>query len=330
LPQEKYQLFELVSPIQHVTNDDPPVQLLYSYNFDAPIKNQSVGIHHPKFGQALKERLDKLGVDCEMQARVRPANGDELTFDFVKKHFETTSPSSNTLPKLGDKWLPPDVDQARPIYETSFACPADLKAWRLEGGKQMSVVDGSLILESDRDEKGPNGKSNDHLVCWLEKELPADFLIEFTVRPMDRKEGLNIVFFNTRGSHGESIFDAKLNPRDGTYKQYHSSDLNCYHISYWAAGRGTANLRKSAGFHLVAEGQDLIFDAPNDVFQTVRVYKRGGAIRLTVDDVVALAWNDDGKSQGPVLDRPGWFGLRQMGHTQRCEYSHVKIYGLKP
>jgi hypothetical protein len=155
-------------------------------------------------------------------------------------------------------------------------------------------------------------------------------LIEFTVRPANRKEGLNIVFFSARGLKGESIFDPSQAPRDGTYKQYHSGDLQCYHISYWAAGRGTANLRKSKGFHLVAEGKDLIAGAPQDAFQTVRVYKRGGAIRLTVDDVVALAWNDDGKINGHVYDRSGWFGLRQMGHTHRCDYGHLKIYPLRP
>lgn len=236
----------------------------------------------------------------------------------------------DTLPKLGDEFLPQDIDLARPFYETSFESPEVLKEWKLEGGKQMSVSDGCLILESDPTKKGTNGKCNDHLVCWLLTELPADFLIEFTVRPTDRKEGLNIVFFSARGLNGESIFDPKLTSRDGIYKQYHGGDLNCYHISYWAAGRGTANLRKSNGFHLVAEGQDLICDAPKDAFQTVRVYKRGGAIRLTVDETIALAWNDDGKIKGPVHDQSGWFGLRQMGHTHRCEYGHVKVYRLKP
>lgn len=87
LPKEKYQLFELVSPINHVTKDDPPAQLLYASNFDAPIKNQSVGIHYPKFGHALKERMDKLDVECQLKSRVRTADGDELTFDFIKQHF---------------------------------------------------------------------------------------------------------------------------------------------------------------------------------------------------------------------------------------------------
>jgi hypothetical protein len=242
----------------------------------------------------------------------------------------TGGPRDDERGKLGEKFAPTDVDTARPVYETSFDSPETLKEWRLEGGKRMSVAGGNLVLESDPEKKGKDGKVIDHLVCWLVKEVPADFLIEFTVRPRDRKEGLNIVFFNTRGLKGESIFDPALQPRDGKYPQYHSGDLNAYHVSYWAAGRGTANLRKSKGFRLVAEGKDLVADAPADAFQTVRVYKRGGKIRVTVDGVVALAWDDDGKSHGPVYDNTGWFGLRQMGHTQRCEYGHVKIYRLKP
>ena len=87
MPKEKYKLFELVSPITHLTKDDPPAQLLYASPLDAPIKNQGIGIHHPKFGQVLKDRMDKLGVECEVHARVRPAAGAELTFGFIKEQF---------------------------------------------------------------------------------------------------------------------------------------------------------------------------------------------------------------------------------------------------
>jgi len=55
--------------------------------------------------------------------------------------------------------------------------------------------------------------------------------------------------------------------------------------------------------------------APADAFQTVRVYKRGGAIMLMVDDIVALAWEDDGKLPSP-------------SPAHRCEYGHVKINRL--
>jgi hypothetical protein len=68
LPAEKYKLFEECSPITHVTKDAPPVLLLYSNSIDAEIVNQGIGIHHPRFGKALKEKMDSLGIPCEVVA----------------------------------------------------------------------------------------------------------------------------------------------------------------------------------------------------------------------------------------------------------------------
>jgi hypothetical protein len=224
---------------------------------------------------------------------------------------------------------PGDVDWRRPVYRTFFNEAADLNDWRLEGGKSARVEGGALVLESRPVAAGEDADRNpDHLVYWLNQEMPADFLLEFTVRPRDRRDGLNIVFFNTRGIRGESIFDPALKPRDGTFPQYHSGDLNGYHISYWAGDRGTANIRKNKGFHLVTKGKDLITGAPADAFQTVRVYKRSGKIRLTVDGELAAAYDDDGKTHGPVHTHSGWIGLRQMGRTIRCEYGKLAVYPL--
>jgi len=230
-------------------------------------------------------------------------------------------------PSVGTKFVPTDVDWAHPAYQTSFDDAAELKNWKLEGGKRVSIANGQLVLESTPGKDNPN--TDNHLVCWLTKEMPADFLLEFTVRPAHRADGLNIVFFNTRGVHGESIFDPALKPRTGIFKQYHSSDLNGYHISYWAGERGTANIRKNAGFALVATGPDLITKGKPAAFQTVRLYKRGGTIRLMVDDVISVAWDDDGQSHGPVWTHSGWIGLRQMAHTERCEYDSLKVCPLK-
>src|SRR5207248_2779879 len=55
LPKEKYKLFEEVSPITHLTTGDAPAQLVYAGKPDARVTSQGVGIHHPKFGQVLKE-----------------------------------------------------------------------------------------------------------------------------------------------------------------------------------------------------------------------------------------------------------------------------------
>lgn len=227
---------------------------------------------------------------------------------------------------VGQRFVPLDVDWGNPLYETSFDSNKSLQDWKLEGGKAMKVVDGRLVLESEAE--GPHALEN-HLVCWLKKEMPANFLLEFKVCPQDRKNGLNILFFNARGLHGESIFSPSLKPRSGDFAQYHSGDLNNYHISYWAGDRGTANIRKNSGFHLVATGKDLIAEAPQGLFQTVRIYKQGGKVRLIVDDVVSAAFDDDGKRFGPVWAHSGWIGLRQMGRTVSCQYDNLKVYPIK-
>ena len=61
-----HRLYEASSPLNLVSSDDPPVILFYSEpNADLPPDAQAgVGIHHPRFGLALKSRLDALGVEC--------------------------------------------------------------------------------------------------------------------------------------------------------------------------------------------------------------------------------------------------------------------------
>lgn len=226
-------------------------------------------------------------------------------------------------PRQGETFMPDDVDLEHPIYETSFDDPAVLRDWSREGGLPLGIANGNLLLESDP------ADDLDHMVVWLRREVPADFLLEFTLRPHDRHRGLAIVFFTMRGVNGESVFDPSLQKRDGTFKQYHSGDLKGYHVSYWSGERAAAHIRKHKGHHLVAKGADLVREGPAGAFQTIRIYKRGGKIRLMVDDVVALAYDDDGKAYGPVHTHPGWIALRHMGRTVRTEYGHLKVYPLK-
>ena len=88
LPQEKYRLFEEVSALPHLTKEDAPAALFYASNLDTPITSQGIGIHHPRFGKALKEKMDELSIECEVHTGI--PRGDEwtkLTVDFVKKHL---------------------------------------------------------------------------------------------------------------------------------------------------------------------------------------------------------------------------------------------------
>lgn len=89
LSAEKYKLFEECSPITHVTKDAPPVLLVYRNPIDAEITNQGIGIHHPLFGKALKEKMDALGIPCEVVAAGKRLGGGTPTkpSDFLKEHL---------------------------------------------------------------------------------------------------------------------------------------------------------------------------------------------------------------------------------------------------
>ncbi|HEY7327114.1 MAG TPA: alpha/beta hydrolase [Gemmataceae bacterium] len=89
LAAEKYKLFEECSPITHVTKDAPPVLLVYNNPIDAEIVNQGIGIHHPLFGKVLKEKMDSLGIPCEVVAAGKRLGGGTptKTIDFLTEHL---------------------------------------------------------------------------------------------------------------------------------------------------------------------------------------------------------------------------------------------------
>lgn len=66
-----FPLFEDASPINHATRDDGPLMLFYP-QANAPLPENPPGhlyIHHPKFGILMKEKLDKLGVECVLKLK---------------------------------------------------------------------------------------------------------------------------------------------------------------------------------------------------------------------------------------------------------------------
>jgi acetyl esterase len=61
-----HKLYEQASPITYVSADDPPVWMFYNEPA-GPLPADAApgqGIHHPKFGEALKEKLDPLKIEC--------------------------------------------------------------------------------------------------------------------------------------------------------------------------------------------------------------------------------------------------------------------------
>ena len=81
-------LFKEASAITHATAGDAPVLLFYS-QADTPLPPNSGGnlhIHHPKFGKVLKEKLDKLGVECIVKLR-KEYKGTRPESDYAKFFF---------------------------------------------------------------------------------------------------------------------------------------------------------------------------------------------------------------------------------------------------
>jgi len=79
-------LLKDASPINHLTKDDPPV-----FVYHLARSNKPGNIHHSNFGKHLKNRMDKLGIEC-----VRRMDTDytspqtesvEEMIQFLKRHF---------------------------------------------------------------------------------------------------------------------------------------------------------------------------------------------------------------------------------------------------
>lgn len=92
-----HKLYEEASPMTYVSADDPPVFLFYSEP-KGPLPTDAQpgqGIHHPRFGEALKEKLDPLKIECVLRHQTDYAgrgNGQDVLYqemvEFFQRHFE--------------------------------------------------------------------------------------------------------------------------------------------------------------------------------------------------------------------------------------------------
>ncbi|MBI3468164.1 MAG: alpha/beta hydrolase [Planctomycetes bacterium] len=92
------QLYEQMAPITYLTKDDPPAMLIYSFANEEVTKDSNLNlvVHHPRFGIALKEQMDKLGIECVVQYRDQQGgvvrhgeNAPPITsVQFIRKQFE--------------------------------------------------------------------------------------------------------------------------------------------------------------------------------------------------------------------------------------------------
>jgi acetyl esterase len=95
-----YKLYEEMAPITYLSKDDPPALLDYNFRNEAVDSKSELRlvVHHPLYGVALKERMDRLGIACIVQhldrggRKVRHGeDGPPLSaVQFIQRQFELT------------------------------------------------------------------------------------------------------------------------------------------------------------------------------------------------------------------------------------------------
>lgn len=215
------------------------------------------------------------------------------------------------------------------IYENPLATPEDVKNFVLEGSANISFENGKMRMENAISAEAGQ-KAN--YVFWCDRVFPDNIKITWKFRPI-KEPGLAILFFAAKGIHGESIFDESLTKRTGEYPLYHHGDINAFHVSYFRRKEPderafhTCNLRKSYGFHLVAQGADPIPDA-DECFTDyeLTVIKKPDLVEFYVNNLLTFSFRDDGATYGNLLT-DGRIGFRQLA-PMIAEYSDLKVYSL--
>ncbi|MGG1519525.1 DUF1961 family protein [Paenibacillus oryzisoli] len=213
------------------------------------------------------------------------------------------------------------------LYQNALAREEDVRGFKMEGEAVLSFPLGRMRMENLLD---PKLGQQSNFVFWCPEEFPDNIAITWEFWPI-REPGLCVFFFAAKGSGGEDLFDDRLKPRQGPYDHYHHGDINAYHVSYFRRKYESersfqlCNLRKSYGFHLVAQGADpipTVADAQGPY--QMKVIKWGREIHFFINDLPIFQWEDDGETFGQVL-QGGKLGFRQMAPLI-AEYANLRVH----
>lgn len=215
------------------------------------------------------------------------------------------------------------------MYKNALDNEDSLQGFVLEGKAKLTFPNGCLRMENSL-ESELGQKAN--YVLWCPEEFPSDIAVRWLFKPLSNK-GLCMVFFSARGSDGTDIFSPTLNKRTGEYPQYHSGDINTFHISYFRRKEQderafhTCNLRKSKGFYLVAQGADPIPDSDDaDRFYQLEIRKYKDTVLFSIDGLHIFSYHDDGASHGSFL-HGGKIGFRQLAPLA-AEYKNLEVAAI--
>ncbi|WP_026488183.1 DUF1961 family protein [Butyrivibrio sp. XBB1001] len=215
------------------------------------------------------------------------------------------------------------------IYENPLNSQECIGDFILEGKAEISFPEGAMRLKNAL---SPEEGQKANFVLWCPVSFPSDVRIDWEFRPLE-EPGLAMMFFAAKGRSGVSIFDDTLSKRTGEYKQYHSGDINAFHVSYFRRKEPderafhTCNLRKSYGFHLVTQGADPIPDAsPDSDWYQISVVKKSGKVTFFVGGLQIFEFDDDGVTYGDILTG-GCIGFRQLA-PMVAEYRNLRVTWL--
>lgn len=227
-----------------------------------------------------------------------------------------------------------DVQQTI-VYENAFS--GSQKDWLVEMKKDW-LLEGKGVVECGSDHLSMRSTiftvprhADGHFNLWLRREFPKNFACEWDFRYSQPGEaGLAIFMWAARGRNGTDIFDASLPERKGEeMADMHSGAINCYHTSYIARDRKTANLRKNYGFHLLCSGEDLSQSCPPEVWHRIRVEQIDDLVTLSYNGQIAYQHRDLGAIGGPPIRTGGAIGFRQQNNLYRGDYRHLTVYSLE-
>ncbi|UCD73727.1 MAG: DUF1961 family protein [Candidatus Bathyarchaeota archaeon] len=220
-----------------------------------------------------------------------------------------------------------DLVYGNAIYRNPLASEQNVKSWQLEGKAAVSFPQRRLRIESVIP-KEEGQKAN--YVLWCPKDFPDHVSFSWDFYPV-REPGLAMFWFAAKGRNGEEIFDSAHTKRTGEYQQYHHGDINAFHASYFRRGilntMKVANLRKSYGFHLVAQGADPIPSFFYNPPYHIEVIKRGPEMQFMINSLIIWYFKDDGTTFGPSLSS-GKIGFRQMAPLV-AEYANLVVREVK-
>jgi hypothetical protein len=213
------------------------------------------------------------------------------------------------------------------LYSNPLGGPADVADWVAEGPLALGTHEGALELSGALDDAEHGDYA--HWTFWCPVELPDGIRISWEFRPL-AEPGLAMLFFAAGGHRGLDLFSPDLAPRTGYYPQYHSGSIDALHVSYfrhkYESERAfrTCNLRKSAGFELVAQGADPLPPTEDAVdFYRLVVDKDGPRVSFAINGLTLFEWTD---SSDKVLGG-GRIGFRQMAPL-RAAYRNLVVEKL--